>query len=123
MNPRKIRLGLRAHNHQTPDQGRSGNLSSTSPSSTMQARPSSTGPSAPAYCSVQHLLRDPLVLSACVVCALLISYNVVVTLNHPPWIGPVTDWLRSAMPSPERLIVVLVSRQLAGIHQPATRTS
>jgi signal transduction histidine kinase len=122
MNPRKIRLGLRAHNNQTPDQGRSGNLSSTSTSSTTQARPSSTGPPTPPHFSVQRLLRDPLVLSACVVCALLISYQVIVTRYYPPWIGPVTDWLRSALAWPELLIVVLVSRRLSRIHHPAARS-
>src|SRR5262249_16142317 len=39
------------------------------------------------------LLRDWLLLGAAGVCALLIGYQLIVTLLQPPWIGEITDWL------------------------------
>ncbi len=47
----------------------------------------------------RYLLRslrdDRLLLGAFAVCVLLIGYQLSVTLLQPPWIKPVTDWLRS----------------------------
>src|SRR5260221_8533067 len=47
------------------------------------------------------LWRDRLLVSAFLLAGLLISYQLGVTLAHPPWIGPVTDWLRAALAWPE----------------------
>src|SRR5260221_13032282 len=53
--------------------------------------------------------RDRLLLSAFLLAGLLISYQLGVTLAHPPWIGPVTDWLRAALAWPELAVVVGVT--------------
>ncbi len=58
------------------------------------------------------LRRDRLLLGAVATCALLLGFQLVVTLRQPPWIGPVTDWLRTALAWPELLILVAVSRWL-----------
>jgi signal transduction histidine kinase len=65
------------------------------------------------------LVRDRLLLSAFVVCGLLIGYQIGVTLAHPVWIGPVTDWLRAALAWPELLIVASVSLWLSRAHHSA----
>jgi signal transduction histidine kinase len=48
-------------------------------------------------------------LSACLIGGLLMSYQLGVTLLHPPWVGPVTDWLRATLAWPELAVVVGVS--------------
>src|SRR5260370_19907544 len=53
--------------------------------------------------------RDRLLLSAFLLAGLLISYQLGVTLAHPPWIGPVTDWLRAALAWPELAVGVGVT--------------
>jgi signal transduction histidine kinase len=58
------------------------------------------------------LQRDRLLLGAVATCALLLGFQLVMTLRQPPWIGPVTDWLRTALAWPELLILVAVSRWL-----------
>jgi signal transduction histidine kinase len=55
------------------------------------------------------LWRDRVLLNAFLIGGLLISYQLVLTLLHPPWIGPVTDWLRAALAWPELAVVVGVS--------------
>ncbi len=55
------------------------------------------------------LWRDRVLLSASLISGVLISYQLVVTQRHPPWIGPVTDWLRAALAWPELAVVVGVS--------------
>src|SRR5258708_10713761 len=59
------------------------------------------------------LLHDRLLLGAVAACTLLLGFQLLVTLLHPPWIGPVTDWLRAALAWPELLILVAVSFWLA----------
>jgi len=61
----------------------------------------------------QWLCRDRLLLGAFLVCGLLIGYQLGVTLLQPPWIGPVTDWLRAALAWPELLVVVGVAFKLS----------
>src|SRR5260221_7070208 len=51
------------------------------------------------------LWRDRLLVSAFLLAGLLISYQLGVTLAHPPWIGPVTDWLRAVLAWPELAVV------------------
>jgi signal transduction histidine kinase len=51
----------------------------------------------PSRTLLQNLLGDRLLLSSFVVCVLLIGYQLTVTLLQPPWIKPVTDWLRAAL--------------------------
>jgi len=63
------------------------------------------------------LQRDRLLLGAVAACTLLLGFQLVVTLRQPPWIGPVTDWLRAALAWPEVLILVAVSLWLARRHR------
>jgi hypothetical protein len=58
---------------------------------------------------LQWLWRDRVLLSACLIGGLLLSYQLGVTLVHPPWTSPVTDWLRAALAWPELVVVVGVS--------------
>jgi signal transduction histidine kinase len=71
---------------------------------------------------LRRLLYDPLVLSALVVCVVLITYEMEVTLVQPARVGPVTDWLRTALAWPQFLIVVWVSLRLSHNHHSATRS-
>jgi signal transduction histidine kinase len=59
-----------------------------------------------------------LLLSAFVVCILLIGYQLSVTLLQPPWIKPVTDWLRAALAWPQLLAVAWVAVHLLRTRQP-----
>jgi signal transduction histidine kinase len=43
------------------------------------------------------LRSDRLLQGACAICAILIAYQLAVTLLQPPWIGPVTSWLRTIL--------------------------
>jgi signal transduction histidine kinase len=49
----------------------------------------------------------------------LIAYQLAITLLHPPWISPVTDWVRAALAWPELAVAVFVSVWLTRAHQPA----
>lgn len=70
----------------------------------------------------RYLLRslrdDHLLLGAFAVCALLIGYQLSVTLLQPPWIKPVTDWLRSGLAWPQLLVVALFALHLLRTRQP-----
>lgn len=70
----------------------------------------------------RSLFHDPLLLSAFAACALLIVYQAGVTILHPAWIGPVTDWLRAALAPPEVLVLIGVSIWLSRTHHPAARS-
>jgi len=61
--------------------------------------------------------RDRLLLSACLICALLLSYQLAVTLLHPAWSAPVTDWLRAALAWPALLVAGFVSVWLSRAHR------
>ena len=63
----------------------------------------------PRHPLLQSLLHDPVLVSAFVVCILLIGYQFTVTLLQPPWIKSVTDWLRTTLSWPEVAIVVGVA--------------
>jgi signal transduction histidine kinase len=67
---------------------------------------------------LQNLRDDRVLLSAFVVCALLIGYQLSVTLLQPPWIKPVTDGLRAALAWPQLLVVVGLAVHLLRTHQP-----
>src|SRR5215475_6709615 len=67
---------------------------------------------------LHSLLDDHLLLGAFVVCALLIGYQLSVTLLQPPWIGPVTDWLRAGLAWPQLLVVALLALHLLRIREP-----
>jgi signal transduction histidine kinase len=73
--------------------------------------------------SIQWIWRDRVLRPAFLLCALLISYQLAVTLAHPPWIGPVTDWLRATLAWPELLVVVLASVWLTRHRQPGAATA
>src|SRR5258708_22793318 len=66
--------------------------------------------------------RDRLLLSAFLLAGLLISYQLGVTLAHPPWIGPVTDWLRAALAWPELAVGVGVTAWGTRTPQAAARS-
>ncbi|GEM_PF-1296481 len=62
--------------------------------------------------------HDPLLLSAFGASALLIIYQLIVILLKPPWLGPVTDWLRALLAWPEMLPLVLVGLWLIRTRRP-----
>jgi signal transduction histidine kinase len=72
------------------------------------------------------LLQDPfddhVLLGACVVCMLLIGYQLSVTLVQPPWIEPVTNWLRTALAWPQLFIVAWVAVRLLRTQEPHAAT-
>jgi signal transduction histidine kinase len=73
----------------------------------------------PRHPVLEGVLQDPVLVSAFVVCALLIGYQLSVTLLQPPWIKPVTDWLRSSLAWPQAAVVAWVAVvRLFRTHQP-----
>jgi signal transduction histidine kinase len=78
--------------------------------SQMSSSPPAPEPSeAPASSPVQPLWSDPLLLSAFLATGLLLTYQLVVTLLQPAWIGTVTDWLHVLSAWSGLLVVGLVS--------------
>ena len=67
---------------------------------------------------LQNILDDRLLSSAFVACALLIAYQLSVTLLQPPWTQPATDWLRAALAWPQLLVVAWVAIHLLRTRQP-----
>ena len=61
---------------------------------------------------LQGVLHDRVLVSAFVVCALLIGYQLTVTLLQPPWIKPATDWLRTALAWPQFAVVAVITALL-----------
>jgi signal transduction histidine kinase len=68
--------------------------------------------------SAKDLQCDWLLVGAVATCAFLLGFQLVMILRQPPWIGPVTDWLRTALAWPELLIVVAVSLWLSRRRRP-----
>jgi signal transduction histidine kinase len=68
----------------------------------------------------QPLWRDQWLLGALAICALVIGYQLAVTLLRPAWSGAVTDWLDVVLSVPELLIVVFVCLQLSQARWPGT---
>src|SRR5260221_993341 len=66
------------------------------------------------------LQRDRLLLGAVVACVLLLSFQLLVTLLRPTWLGPVTDWLLTALAWPELAVVLYVSLWLDHARWPGT---
>jgi signal transduction histidine kinase len=56
-------------------------------------------------------------VSAIVVCALLIGYQLTATLLQPAWIMPVTDWLRTALAWPQLAVEAWVAVRLHRMQQ------
>src|SRR5260221_1187189 len=67
---------------------------------------------------LQGLLDDHLLLSAVVLCVLLIGYQLAVPLLQPPRIQPVTEWLRTVLAWPQVLVVAWVAVQLRRTQKP-----
>ena len=67
---------------------------------------------------LQNILDDRLLLSAFVVCALLIGYQLSVILLQPPWIKADMDWLRAALSWPQLVVVAWVAWRLRRNRQP-----
>jgi hypothetical protein len=63
--------------------------------------------------SWERIGHDRLLLAAMACCALLIGYQLMVTLLQPAWIGPATYWLRLALAWPTLLLAVYVSWRLS----------
>jgi hypothetical protein len=61
---------------------------------------------------LQDLLHDRVLVSAVVVCALLIGYQFTLTLLQPPWVKPATDWLRTALAWPQLAVLAWVALRL-----------
>ncbi len=80
--------------------------------------PPSASPPPPPQSVAEWLWRDRVLLGAVTMCALIIGFQLVVTLLQPAWIGPVTDWLRAALAWPELLIVAYVSGWLSRARRP-----
>jgi signal transduction histidine kinase len=59
-----------------------------------------------------------LLLGAIAVCALLIGYQLAVTLLRPAWIGPVTYWLRVALAWPTLLLAIYCSWYFSRARRP-----
>ena len=68
-----------------------------------------------------RLWRDPWLLVAALFCGVLLLYQLVVTLVHPPWVSAVTDWMRAALSWPALCIMVLASVTASRAHRPEAR--
>jgi hypothetical protein len=66
--------------------------------------------------------RDRLPLGAVVASALLLGFQLVATLLHPPWLGSVTDRLLTALAWLELAVVLSVSLWLSRARWPGTPT-
>lgn len=64
------------------------------------------------------LQRAPLLTAACLLCGLLISYQLVVTWLQPPWIKPATDWLSVVTAWLELALVVWLSLRFTRARRP-----
>jgi signal transduction histidine kinase len=64
---------------------------------------------AAASTSGPRLWGDPLLWSAFLAAALLLAYQLAVTLLQPTWIGPVTDWLQMLVAWSGLVVLVLMS--------------
>jgi signal transduction histidine kinase len=83
-------------------------------SATLSAQPPDGPPHRGAPPSlVQWLWRDRLVLIACVFCGLLIAFQALVALFHPPWDDAVSDRIGVVLAWPALLVVLYVSVQLS----------
>lgn len=112
MDSREARTPVPVSHETPPDRGVSDAF--TLPPTTASVHPPDGTVGPPTYPGLLRcLLRDRLLLGAFTVCGLVIGYQIAVTLAHPSWIGPVTDWLRAALAWPELLIVVGVSLWLS----------
>lgn len=68
------------------------------------------------------LRRDSILLSAYLVAAGVLGYQIGAMLLRPSWLGPVTDWLRAALAWPELFVVLAVSLRLTQAHRPGGRS-
>jgi signal transduction histidine kinase len=62
--------------------------------------------------------RDRLLLGAVTACALVLGFQLLMTLLQPAWIGPATDWLRAALAWPQLLVVAFMSWRLSRQRRP-----
>src|SRR5260221_9420533 len=60
-------------------------------------------------CRAASLQRDRLLLGAVAACTLLLGFQLLATLLHPPWLGPVPDWLLTALAWAELAVILSVS--------------
>jgi hypothetical protein len=71
---------------------------------------------------LQEVLDDRVLVSACVGCALLIGYQLTVTLLQPSWIKPATDWLQTTLAWLGLLVVAFGAVRLLCTHRPDAAT-
>jgi signal transduction histidine kinase len=67
---------------------------------------------------LQAVLHDRVLVSAFVVCVLLVSYQFIALLLQPPWIKPATDWLRTVLAWPQLAVVTWVAVGLTHARRP-----
>jgi signal transduction histidine kinase len=75
------------------------------------APPQYTGPAYPCW-------RDPMLLGAFLIVALVAGYQLAMTLLRPPWLGPVSDWLLFMLAWLELLGMVIFSWWASRAHRP-----
>lgn len=96
---------------------------------TASGTPSSQTPPEPTHGGVQAprpgwwLRQDRVLLVAFATCGVLFAFQLGVTLAHPPWIDPVTDWLRAALAWPQLLVVILFAVWGTRQHDPRAAAS
>ncbi len=66
----------------------------------------------------QSRWSDPLLRAAFLIAALLIAFQLAITLFHPSWSVLVTDWLRTSLAWAEWLVLALISLWLSRTRRP-----
>jgi signal transduction histidine kinase len=89
-----------------------------SPAAARTQRSPLPGPPDPDAGIAHWFRRDRVLLGTCAVCGAVLLYQLVLTLLHPAWIGPATDWLRAVLAWPEALLVGWVSLWLTRARRP-----
>jgi signal transduction histidine kinase len=74
----------------------------------------------PGLSMLRRLRDDRVLLSAIAAVVVLIAYQLIVMLIQPPWIKPVTDWLRTALAWPQFIVVAYVAFRVARTKQQST---
>lgn len=70
---------------------------------------------------LKPLWRNPLLLSAFLLTGLLVAFQLGVTLLHPSWADPVTDWLRASLAWLGLLVSALISLRLTHARRQESR--
>lgn len=95
---------------------------SSDPTFLLDAQSRSPPPVTTGQALLRSLREDRVLRRAFVLCGLLISYQLVVTILQPPWIAPVTNWLRAALAWPQLLVVAWATLRITQAHWPGARS-